>query len=493
MVCTNGSPDGSGAARFPVRNAERIYRGKTIATDRKDISLLAYQVARRVDVRRMVVVLAGGIAGFALLGLIQAHMSRYMLQAFDLKDSDLDARISMPASFTSILLAIAALLAFSISQADKHSRRGQWRKAGWLLALLALEELLGLHIWLEHRGVPWNVCYFPLVLAAAVIFFDAYRILAGRRHAGATFLGATLLWLGAGLFAATAADRTITFDGIELLEMSAAALFVIALVMRCRYLAQAHHPIDEPESRPATSELVRAAVRSIDLPRLALALGVVCAAFAIQYVLLHAGNYHDAEQIRILDLNNEQTLWATFQGAIIWAVAGLALLASMLTVTTRQARVWWITLGIVLLVLGADEVIAIHDRFQDATGYPGQLILTPVALVGMAAWLRVLSKLWNMRSARTLFIGGAAFWACSQVSDILLNPTFRWTITPEELGETIGSGLWMFALLLWLRAQTRPDRDFEGATREPLLLRNAAHAVRSRRRQAATEPPAPVR
>ena len=31
-------------------------------------------------------------------------------------------------------------------------------------------------------------------------------------------------------------------------------------------------------------------------------------------------------------------------------------------------------------------------------------------------------------------------------------PSLRWTITPEEVGEAIGSTLWLFSLLTWLRS-----------------------------------------
>jgi hypothetical protein len=137
-------------------------------------------------------------------------------------------------------------------------------------------------------------------------------------------------------------------------------------------------------------------------------------------------------------------------------------------------------LGAVLFVLGSDEVIAIHDRFQDVTGYPGQIILTPIAVVGIIAWWKVLQELSANRLARKLFIAGAAIWAYSQASDILLNPSFRWTITPEELGESIGSTCWVFALLVWLRAQLEraPEENLAAVDAELLddgqLL--AAHA-----------------
>ena len=44
-------------------------------------------------------------------------------------------------------------------------------------------------------------------------------------------------------------------------------------------------------------------------------------------------------------------------------------------------------------MLGLDEIVAIHDRFQDATGHPGQIVLIPVAIVGVVAWCKVLNAI----------------------------------------------------------------------------------------------------
>lgn len=427
------------------------------------MTTLPYQLARRSNPKRLLAALAVCIAVFALLGLAQAHVSPYNLQAFDLRDSDLDARLSMPATFTSILLACAALLALSLSAVDKHSRSGRWRRAGLVLAVLAVEELLGIHSWLQDRGVPWAVCYLPLVAIAVVLLFDALRILANQPRTQALFGVGLMAWITAAALNGSTIHRITTFGGIEILEMCAGALFTAALLARCQYLARAYHPIDEVETRPPLEDIVRVVIDRLDLRKLAVGVGVVTGVLAIQYVLLHTGNYHRAEKLPVLDLNNEQTLWATFQGSLIWIAAGLSLLIGILPSTRSEGRRWWLVLGGVLFILGSDEVIAIHDRFQDATGHPGQIILAPVAIVGVAAWWKVLHELSPHRLARTLFIAGAAVWAYSQVSDILLNPTFRWTITPEEVGETMGSTFWAFALLLWLRSRLErpPKADLE--------------------------------
>ena len=369
------------------------------------MSTALYHLARRTDVRLLVIVLGACVAAFAALGFVQAHTAGYGLQAFDLKDSDPATRISLPATFTSILLSGAALLAFATSAVDKLSRQARWRRAGWLFVVLALEELLGVHLWLEHHGVPWIVCYFPLMVIAAAILFDAFRIVSTRPHTRGAFLAGLITWLFAGAFDTAAGASTLALPEVEILEMGAAALFLVALVLRCQYLARAHHPLDETDTRATLDEVAGTVIGSIDVRRLAIGIGFVTGAFALQYVLLHAGNYHGSAKIAILDLNNEQTLWATFQGGVIWAVAVLALLTGALACTKPESRPWWLVLALVLLVLGADEVVGIHDRFQDATGYPGQVILAPVAIMGVMAWLKVVPEIWGNRTVRLLFVG----------------------------------------------------------------------------------------
>jgi hypothetical protein len=164
---------------------------------------------------------------------------------------------------------------------------------------------------------------------------------------------------------------------------------------------------------------------------------------------LHTGNYH-GHKVPILDINTEQTLWATFQGSLIFSVALLSILISRLRATPLEMRRWWLLLGSVLFVLGTDEIVAIHDRFQDATGHPGQIVLIPVAIVGVVAWWKVLGEISGNRRVRNLFVAGAVFWFLSQSVDIVFQEHFRWTIVPEEMMETLGSTCWLFALAYWL-------------------------------------------
>jgi hypothetical protein len=267
--------------------------------------------------------------------------------------------------------------------------------------------------------------------------------------------------------------------GSELLLMASAMLFALTLVERLRFLAGEYYPLDEAETRLSIDQIATEVLGRINVRRLAIGSALLVAALAVQYVLFHKSGYphcpavlddchaRDAEKIGILDLNNEQTLAATFQASLLLIAGGLALVASRLRTTREAARRWFAALGLAMLCLTADQILAIHSRFQDSTGITGQMILFPIAIVAVVAWWKVLQEISGNRLARALFIAGAVAWAYSQASDVLLDPieSFSWTTTPEETAETTGSMLWLFALLVWLRdcLNLSPKLDAEAA------------------------------
>jgi hypothetical protein len=237
-------------------------------------------------------------------------------------------------------------------------------------------------------------------------------------------------------------------------------------LVRLRYLASQYYPLDEGDTRLSIDQIAAEVLAHVPIRKVAIGIGLIATALAVQYLLFHQPGYphcpavldpchaRDASEIAILDINNEQTLPAAFQAALLLAAGALALLTSRLRATRAEMKVWWLTLGLVFLVLACDQVLAVHSRFGDATDLPGQLILFPVAIAGLAAWFKVLQELSANRLARTLFIAGAVFWGLSQVSDVLLDPieSLSWTTLPEEVSETAGSALWFLSLLVWLRA-----------------------------------------
>jgi hypothetical protein len=417
------------------------------------MSELTLQAARRISPRKVGVVLVAVWIFFAVVGLtIHAGIGAYNLRTFSLQDSNLDRVLSTPASITALLMFCASGMAFALVNVDRSRRQLRWRVAGWAFLAFGIEELLGVHAWLQSRGVSWNFCYLPMLVLGTLALLGVLEIFGRERRIQLMFGAAMVAWVAGGI---VDNPNLIGSDsGAELLEMAAAIGFTLGLLGRLRYLARQYYPLDEAGTRLSVDQIAAEVIAKVALRRLAYVLPVIMGALALQYVLLHTGNYHRAEKLAILDLNNERTLSDTFQGALLLIAGGLAILTGRLGVTRAEARRWWLLLGIVLIPLGAEQILAIHSRFQDATGLPGQVILIPIAVFGVIAWLAVLGELSGNRLARALFIAGAAFWLFSQMSDVLLNPidAFRWTITPEETAESLGSALWLFSFLIWLRS-----------------------------------------
>jgi hypothetical protein len=441
------------------------------------MSELTLQAARRIDPKRVALLLVAISAVLAIVGIVVENgYGAWTFQAFSLADSDLDRRLGMPATFTGLLLGLSAGIAFALAGVDRTRRHKAWRLAGFALLAFGVEEVLGVHSWLEDQGVPWALAYVPLLAVGTAALAWVLGYLRSQRGTQALFGAAIVLWLVGAVFDNPHALTSSSAE--EIFEMAAASLFVLALLQRLRYLARQYYPLEEGETRLSLDQIVAEAANRVKLRRIAIGLALVTAAFAIQYVLLHTGDYEYAEKIAVLDLNNEQTLWATFQGSLIFGVALVSILIGRLGVTRDDMRRWWLLLGAVLMVLGLDEIVAVHDRFQDSTGLPGQLVLLPIAAIGVVAWFKVLGEIWDHALTRNLFIAGAAVWFLSQAIDVTVQHSMRWTIMPEEVGETTGSTLWLFSLLHWLRSVLPVDllefRPTPGMLNGSTIVRSAA-------------------
>lgn len=414
------------------------------------MSELTLQAARRIDPRRVCLLLLGLWLVFAALGIVvdRGHGSS-TFRAFNLADSDLDNRLGMPASFTALLVLLSAGMAFALSRVDRTRRERTWGLAAWALTALGVEQLLGVHSWLEGRGVSWNACYLPLLIGATAALLNAMQIFRNQSRVQAVFAAAILLWVAGG---ALDNPNFISANvGTGILEMAAGVLFTASLLGRLRYLAAQYYPLEEADTRLSLDQIVAEIFDRVKFRPIAICLIGVTAAFGIQDVLLHTGDY-TGHRVPILDLNAEQTLWAMFQGSLIFSVGLLSILTGRLRATPAEMKSWWLLLGGALFVLGADEIIAAHDGFRDPTGHPGQIVLIVVAIAGIVAWLKILGATSRNDRVRRLLIAGAAFWFVSQAIDVTIQGDMRWTIVPEELQETLGSTCWLFALGYWLRA-----------------------------------------
>jgi len=164
---------------------------------------------------------------------------------------------------------------------------------------------------------------------------------------------------------------------------------------------------------------------------------------------------------RRFDLDRERTVPATVSGlvlllAVITAFT-LACLERSLPIFGITAVLWW---------MGFDEVIAIHERVQAATGITWQILYLPALPFVIWFFVRGIPELPPPPKARRFFLWGIYAWISSQVLDVIQNKgggdlVVPALIPPEEYLEVIGSTLFTVALLL--AVQARPVRGAEVA------------------------------
>src|SRR3954447_5265624 len=228
------------------------------------MSELVLQAARRIRPRRVALVLAGIWLFFGAVALlIAAGIGTYNLQTFSLQDSNLDRTLSTPATITAFFMLCSAGIAFALGGVDRTRRRQQWRWAGWAFLAFGLEELLGVHSWLESRGVPWGVAYLPLLLIGTAALGHAMRIFARQPPVRVIFGLSIVLWVGGGLLDSPTLIGSNT--GAELLEMAAAMGFTLTLIERLRYLARQYYPLDEAETRLSVDQIAAEAFTKVPL------------------------------------------------------------------------------------------------------------------------------------------------------------------------------------------------------------------------------------
>ncbi len=169
-----------------------------------------------------------------------------------------------------------------------------------------------------------------------------------------------------------------------------------------------------------------------------------------------AGDY----EWRRFDLDQERTVPATFSGLVLLLAVITALvlswLESSLPILGMTAVICW---------MGFDEMTAIHERVQDATGIAWQVLYLPFLPFVIWFFVRGIPSLPPPPSARRLFIWGIWAWVASQVLDVIQNKgagelVIPALVPPEEYLEVIGSLLFTVALLL--AVQARPARGAAG-------------------------------
>jgi hypothetical protein len=409
------------------------------------MSAFVLNLARRFQPRHLAIALVAMVASFAFLDLVYRHVMDSLI-AFQLEDSDPAARNAFSAVVVAALLVAAGGLAFAVDRLSPRRGARVWHLTALLLVFFGIEEAIGIHTWIQrHEGVSWNIVYLPFLGIASVVWFEAVRGMAANRTAQLTFGLGIATWLAAGVLDAARTGRASALPAGELLEMISAGLLLLGTFGFARGLSLAADP--PTERRALDLEIVRAAVARVNVRSLVIGLGCLAVVFGILGAIVYPGG----GDLRVFDLNKEQTFPAMFSGALLLGAGALALLNGVVRCSDARDRRWWLILALVFAFLGIDEIAALHEAVQDRVHVWGQATLLPIVIAGVTAWWKVLLSLRPQRVAARLFLLGAAAWVVSQGIDLLFNEHFGWTIVPEELCEMLGSALFGLALLVAVR------------------------------------------
>jgi hypothetical protein len=213
---------------------------------RSDVLDVVGRFSRTVNVRLLVLIVAGCIVVFEALGaLVLAGM---LGGTTGYNVLDLDAERTLPATFSSGLLLWGCLMAFALARAAARLgiRPALLRAFGVLLAYMGVDELVAIHekleAWVE---VDWQVLYLPVALAAAVAWVGVLLVLRRVGRGALLLVGGALVWtlsqvLEAVEYGGFNSDGQLVAAWAalpeEILEMIGSALFAFALLLACRQI-----------------------------------------------------------------------------------------------------------------------------------------------------------------------------------------------------------------------------------------------------------------
>jgi hypothetical protein len=157
----------------------------------------------------------------------------------------------------------------------------------------------------------------------------------------------------------------------------------------------------------------------------------------------------DAPGLWRFSLEGEKLVPAAISAFLLLAAGALAGLVAADEGRTRL-RLAFAALAALFLFMAADEWLGLHESLEDSAGEDWQTLYLGIVVIAAVAWTYVLRELTGTR--RWLWIAGAAAWAVAQGIERIQwdgeELAYEWTILPEELLEMVGTGLWIFALLL---------------------------------------------
>lgn len=190
------------------------------------------------------------------------------------------------------------------------------------------------------------------------------------------------------------------------------------------------------------------------------------AAIILALCALGALEFFTTAQLALFNLDAEGSLPAAFSGTLLLCAALVSLTILYEGDWSRRERQALWLIGGFLTFMAMDEMVGIHEHIGAIIGAPWQIPYLPLAAAGGLVWLAVLRILSADVTAARLWLAGAAVWVLSQVSEAVqtvIEPhgyenvhgaiTLHGVLTiPEELGEMLGSTLFLLALIVFLRA-----------------------------------------
>jgi hypothetical protein len=388
------------------------------------------RVARAAAVTVVVLLVVGGAGA---LGIESFDFFRY------------DIGLTLPRVLVAAGLAGAAALAGLRLEAAPRAVV-LFAVAGMIV--LAIDELGALH---ERTG--WSSAG-SLVSAGVAAGVAAALAAAGPRRRDLLLAsgGAAACWLVGHLLRLTPESGDTFAETLGgLFVLAGAFLFLVAALVAAR---SDRDVWGRSRDRTAT-EIAAGLVERVEPLSAAVAIALAIVALGVLGSLVVS----DDLDSRLFNLNREHTVPAYFSGALLLA-AGL--LAYLVRRTLEHPRAC-VIVAIILVGLGFDEIIELHEKFQLKFDVWGQAALLPLAVVGFVAWLLLLRDLWEERLFRALFVASPVVWIVSQGIDAVFRPSDTGAeaaaaIVPEEALEMVGSALMLFAWLVLIQAWQRQGR-----------------------------------
>jgi hypothetical protein len=218
-----------------------------------------------------------------------------------------------------------------------------------------------------------------------------------------------------------------------------------------RLQSQLLSPVPTPQTAVGRAGVVRSLVP--------IALGI--AAVSLAFGVLGYGVHHWGVP-RLFDLDGERTAPAAWSGGLLAIAAFLALRVDA-EVPARPR--WALGLAVFFAFMALDEVVEIHERLEYWTGVDWEILYVPIALAGGIGWLLGVRACLRALPASALLLGaGAAWWLFSQTLEALQwdggvkTADYMPMMYAEEVGEMLGSGCFLLAMLALLRAVCRAPR-----------------------------------